>query len=285
MMQFGGTITLNGVIVYIAYNMEKVLLGRFWGADAIGIYGRAYQLVNIPTDNLNSAVGEVAFSALSRIQDDPLRLRSYFLKGYSLVLALTVPATMICALFADDLISVLLGAKWREAVPIFRLLAPTIMIFAMINPFSWLLLAIGKVGRSLKIAFVIAPLVIGGYLLGLPYGPKGVALGYSSAMALWLLPHIAWCVHGTAISFLDVLHTLGRPLVSGGVAAIIPIALQLTYGHALSPLSRLAIGVATFLIVYFGMLLYAMRQKAFYVDLVRGLSRRRPAEEKAISSI
>ena len=85
MLQFGGAITLNGLVVYIAYNLEKVLLGRFWGAEVVGIYGRAYQLINIPTDNLNSAAGGVAFAALSRVQNDPQRLRSYFLKGYSLI--------------------------------------------------------------------------------------------------------------------------------------------------------------------------------------------------------
>ncbi len=283
MMRFGGTITLNSVVVYIAYNFEKVLLGRFWGADAIGIYGRAYQLVNIPTDNLNSAVGEVAFSALSRIQDDPARLRNYFLKGYSLVLALTIPITLVGTIFAKDAIYVLLGAKWREAVPIFRLLAPTIMIFAMINPFSWLLFATGKVGRSLKIALVIAPLVIAGYVLGLPYGPKGVALGYSVAMALWLLPNVAWCVHGTAISFWDVMQSLGRPLVSGCVACILPLVLQLSYGRGLSPLSRLVVGIAVFLAVYLIMLMRVMGQGAFYVNLVRELSGRRLLEEKALS--
>ena len=103
MMRFGGTITLNSLVVYIAYNLEKVLLGRFWGAATVGVYGRAYQLINIPTDNLNSAVGEVAFSVLSRVQKDADRLRSYFLKGYSLVLALTVPVTVACALFWERL--------------------------------------------------------------------------------------------------------------------------------------------------------------------------------------
>src|SRR5208283_3427316 len=134
MMHFGGTVTLNGLVAYVAYNFEKVLLGRFWGADAMGIYGRAYQLVNIPTDNLNSAVGEVAFSALSRVKEDASRFRSYFLKGYSLVLALTLPLTVVCTLFANDVILVILGPKWTEAVPIFRLLAPTILVFALINP-------------------------------------------------------------------------------------------------------------------------------------------------------
>ncbi|MGH9806298.1 MAG: lipopolysaccharide biosynthesis protein, partial [Terriglobia bacterium] len=162
MMRFGGTLTLNGVIAYIAYNADKVLIGRFWGADAIGLYGRAYQLVNLPTDNLNSAVGEVAFSALSRLQDDPVRLRSYFLKGFSLVLGLTVPITIACGLFADDMVSVVLGPKWEDAATIVRLLAPTILIFAIINPLGWLLYSIGLVQRSLKIALVFAPLMITG---------------------------------------------------------------------------------------------------------------------------
>ena len=134
MMRFGGTMTLNGLVLYVAYNFENVLLGRFWGAEAIGVYGRASQLIRIPTDNLNSAVGEVAFSALSRVQDDPDRLKRYFLKGYSLVLALTLPITIACALFANDLVLVLLGPKWKDATEIFRLLAPTILVFAMANP-------------------------------------------------------------------------------------------------------------------------------------------------------
>jgi len=285
MMHFGGTITLNCVIVYIAYNMEKVLLGRFWGADAIGIYGRAYQLVNIPTDNLNSAVGEVAFSALSRVQDDPPRLRSYFLKGYSLVLALSLPITFLCALFSNDAILVLLGPKWHDAASILRWLAPTILAFAMINPFGWLLFSLGRVMRSLKIALVIAPLVIGGYLIGLPYGPKGVALGYSVAMVLWIFPNIVWCVQGTSITVRDVLETLSRPLISGIVASLLPLTIQIGYGQVLSPLPRLIIGCTLFVVTYVLMLLFVMGQKEFYLNLLRTLRKgNSPVQDGALAS-
>jgi O-antigen/teichoic acid export membrane protein len=282
MMRFGGTITLNGLIVYVAYNLEKVLLGRYWGADVLGIYGRAYQLSNIPTDNLNSSVGGVAFSALSRIQDNPQRLRSYFLKGYSLVLALTLPITLLSVLFANDTVLVFLGPKWKEAIPIFRLLAPTILIFAMINPFSWLLFAIGKVGRSLKIALVIAPLVIMGYLIGLPHGPKGVALGYSTAMALWVVPHIVWCVRGTAISVGDVFETLSRPMLSGIAATVLSYGLIVLCGGFFAALPRLILGSAIFVGIYLGMLLYVMGQKSFYMDLYRGLRRQPSPPEKSL---
>ncbi len=280
LLRFGGTITLNGLVVYIASNFEKVLLGRFWGADAIGLYGRAYQLSRIPTDSLNGAIGEVAFSALARLQDEPSRLKAYFLKGYSLVLALTLPATFACGLFADDMITVILGPKWHAAAPLFRLLAPTILVFAIANPLSWLLSAIGQVGRGLKMSLVIAPLMIGGDIIGLPYGPTGVAFAYSAVMVLWIVPVILWSVHGTVISFRDVLLTVGRPLASTVVAGVFAIAVRAVFGHP--SLLRLLLEGTTMSVIYLGMLLWVMGQKCFYIDLLRKIISRPSAEESAL---
>ena len=271
MMHFGGTLTLNSLLAYLAYNAEKIMIGRFWGADAIGIYGRAYQIVNIPTDNLNSAVGEVAFSALSRLQHDLSRLKSYFLKGYSLVLGLTLPITIACALFSNDIIFVLLGPKWGATAPIFRLLAPTILIFALINPLSWFLFSLGLVGRSLKMSFVFCPLIIGGYALGLPYGPKGVAFAYSIVMVVCALPLTAWAVQGTIISVWDILRVVARPMASGILAGGLTFGLKLSYGQLLSPLPRLVLESGFLLFTFMGLLLFAAGQKAFYWDLLNGL--------------
>lgn len=285
MMKFGGSLTLVSIIVYIAYNLEKVLLGRFWGAEVVGIYGRAYQLINIPTDNLNSGVGEVAFSALSRVQNDPDRLRNYFLKGYSLVLALTIPITIAVAVFARDLVAVLLGPKWSSAAEIFQLLAPTILIFALINPIGWLIFSLGMVGRSLKVALILAPLVISGYVIGLPYGPKGVAIGYSTVMTLWVVPHIAWGIHGTAVSLSDIFRTLSRPLTSGLVAGGLALAVHLALGQRFSPILRLVLEGLVLLSAYAGTLLYVMGQKGFYLDLVSGLRRRSAIEQPQLVTV
>jgi O-antigen/teichoic acid export membrane protein len=284
MMRFGGTVTLNGLVVYIASNLDKVLVGRSWGTSAIGIYGRAYQLISIPTDNLNASVGEVAFSALSRIQDDPIRLKSYFLKGYSLVLALTLPITLACAFFADDIILIALGPKWMEAAPLFRLMAPTILVFAIANPLGWLVTSIGLVSRNLKIALLIAPTMVASYVLGLRYGPKGVAFAYSAALTLWLLPLIAWCVHGTVVSFRDVLLTISRPLVSGIIAVGFAFGVRLIYGHSLPPLPRLVLENAVLLVIYLAMLLFVMGQRAFYLDVLRGFKKRPSVDTEILAS-
>lgn len=272
MLRFGGTLTLNGLILYTAFNFQQVLLGRFWGTEALGFYGRASQLVGIPIDNLNSAIGSVAFAALSRLQDDPPRLKRYFLKGYSLVVALTIPIAVACALFSDDLISVLLGPKWKDAAEIFRALSPTILVFAIANPLGWLLNSLGLVQRSLKIALVFAPIIIVGSAIGLPYGPGGVAIGYSTAMILGIVPISAWAVHGTLISVRDILRALSRPLASSAAAAGVAFGVHHFFGPSLSPWVLLLLESTSFGVTYIGVLLFAADEKSLYLELLRGLT-------------
>ena len=133
-------------------------------------------------------------------------------------------------------------------------------------------------------SLVLAPVMIAGYAIGLPYGPKGVALAYSVMMVVCAIPLIAWAVRGTVISVRDILATLSRPLFSGMVAAGLVLGLQFWYGPHLSPLPRLALGVALVLAGYLGMLLYVMGQKLFYMDLLRGFRKPPSVEEPLVVS-
>ena len=284
MMRFGGTITVNTLILYAANNLDKVLLGRVFGEEALGFYGRAFQLVSIPTDNLNSAAGEVAFAALSRLQDDPSRFRNYFLKGYSLVLALTVPITFCCALFANDMIRVLLGPKWMAAAPILRFLAPTILAFAIVNPLGWMMQSLGLVGRSLKLSLVFAPLMIAGYMAGLSHGPIGVAIGYSTAMLLWIFPALVWALRNTPISVRDMLLTASRPLASSIVAGAVALGVALVLGQGMSAFPRLFLECAILFGVHSVLLLFVAGEKVFYLELLREMTGRSSANKKSLVS-
>jgi len=275
MLWYGGTVTLNSVVVYIAYNADKVLLGRFWGAEALGLYGRAYQLITIPTDNLNFTVSQVAFPALARIQNDPARLRRYFLEGWHVFMAVVVPLTVSCGLLADDIVRVFLGSRWRQAADIFELLAPTVLVFGVVNPFGWLLMATGHSIRSLQIALMITPAVLLGYVIGLPYGPAGVATGFSCAMIVMVVPALRWAIKGTLISGRDIMREMVSPLLSAAVGAIATLAVR-NYTEAINiPLWRLSAESAVLFSVYALVLVFAMNQKTRYLRVARGVFRER----------
>lgn len=283
MLGFGGIVTLNNLIVYAAYNCDKLLIGRIWGPGALGIYGTSYQLANVPTSNFTAAIGGIAFSALARLQDDPLRLKGYFLRGITLLLSITAPVTLFSALFADDIVLLFLGPNWTQAATIFRLLTPTVVVFSIINPTGWLLQSIGLQKRSLAIALAIAPLVISAYIFGLPYGPEGVAFGFSAAMVLWLLPSVIWCLHDTMISPREFLLTVSRPLLASvGAAFLTFLVSQAWLDPQLPHLLRVSVAGVTMLGFYACILWFVIGQRILHQDLLRALkgsSAIRPASQ------
>ena len=268
MLHFGWMATCNNLVVFLAWNLDNILLGRFWGAHALGLYGRAYQLATLPVHQLNGAISGVAFPALSRIQEDADRLARSFLRGYSLLVSLTIPIAISCALFAEEIVGVVLGAKWMEAAPILRLLAPTILVFALVNPISWLVISTGQIRRALSITVATTPLVILGIVIGLSYGPKGVALGYSLAMALLVIPIIAWSIQGTRITWAGIWRAIKQPLLSGLWAGASGLIVKIVLGAVLAPIALMLVGLGFVLGVYAWVLLIAMGKKDLYVDLL-----------------
>jgi PST family polysaccharide transporter len=275
MVRVGGTVTLNGIVSYLSYNMEKILLGRFFGPALLGIYGRAYQLANLPVQQLTGAVGIVAFPMLSRLKDDPQRLRRSYLKSHSLVVSLTVPVVISCALYADEIVRVLLGPKWQGTATVLRLLSPTVLVFALLNPFSYIVRALGLVERSLKMAIVIAPVVTIGILAGLRHGPTGVAAGYSVAMLLLWVPMVAWAKHGTGVTTADYWDCIKRPLIAGAAGGIAGWIFKSACQGVLTPSFLLIAELGISFGVYALLLLYAMGQKPMYADLIRQLAHRK----------
>jgi PST family polysaccharide transporter len=270
MLRFGGTTTLNGIVVYLAYNTEKILIGRYWGVAPLGLYGRAYQLASLPVQQIIGAVHGVAFPILSRTQGDIQRLLRLFLKSLTLVVSLTIPVVITSSIFADEIVRTVLGPKWTGVATVLRLLSPTMLVLALVNPFSWFLKATGRVGRSMKIALLIAPLVILGVLVGLRRGPSGVAAGYSGAMVLLFVPLVAWAIHDTGISARDYWVSIRRPLVAGVLGGAAGWLFKVTFS-AMAPTLLLIVGLALSFAVYCYLLLFTMGQKNMYVDLLRQL--------------
>ena len=280
MLRFGGTATLSILVNYVATNLEKVLLGRFWGAESLGLYGRAYQLVSLPTENINTAFGGITFPLLSRLQHDPNRFKSYFLNGYAVFISLIFPISATFALFADDIIFLFLGPKWKDTVVLFQLLTPMIIGLALTRPFGQFLNSLGMPGRNLRLSLVRAPFLIAACVIAIPYGPRGVALAISTVMVLWVVPMIAYCIRGTMVSLQDIVGAVARPFLSVTVGSVLAVAAQFLYGHSLSPIFRLMLGGGILVVAYLLMLLFVMGQKAFYLDLMRGVWPRPSAGEK-----
>ena len=123
-------------------------------------------------------------------------------------------------------------------------------------------------------AFLIAPLVILACFIGLQYGAAGVASGYSGVMILLVAPLIVWAKQGSSITGKDVMQAVRKPFVAGVIAGFTGEVYKWTIGDMMPMKWRLLFGLCITLGVYVWLLLFAMGQKRYYLDLIRHLDPR-----------
>lgn len=269
MLRFGGYVTADNVMNYLFRNVDNVLIGWRWGPASLGVYQKAYSLVMLPIQHITSPVHEVAVSTLSRLQADPVRMRRYFIAGYAIVASATIPASVGTVLFAEDLVHLFLGAKWMDAVPLFRWLAPGALLIALLSPLDWLFTACGHVDRQLKAGAAWCILMLAGFAVGLPYGPQGVALGFSAVSILAALPLCYYALRETPVSASDMGSALVLPLLAATFAGGITMLVK-HYLLGEIPFGIRAIISCTLLVVFYALiLLFGLRQWKHCLEIVR----------------
>lgn len=92
-----------------------------------------------------------------------------------------------------QLIQLVFGSAWAPAIPIVRVLAMAGALPAVYQPSTIpVMLGLGHAKLQLRYAVLCTAVSIGGIVAGLPFGPFGVAVGYSAATVA-LLP-VEWVV-------------------------------------------------------------------------------------------
>jgi len=143
-LYFGGFQFASRLVNRIGANLDVLLIGRFMGAEALGIYHLAYQIVTIPVLKINPILTRVAFPLFSKNQHDDVVIKDGFLHITKLLGIVTFPLLMGLVAVANVFIGTFFGEKWLEAVPVLQIMAMVGLLRVLMNPNGSVLLAKGK---------------------------------------------------------------------------------------------------------------------------------------------
>ncbi|HEX5386105.1 MAG TPA: MOP flippase family protein [Gemmatimonadales bacterium] len=164
-------------ISYIGQRLDQFLVGSMLGAEALGFYSFALNLISQPVNRINPVVTKVAFPLFCRVQDEPVRLRRGFVKMLELVTAINAPLLLGLAAVAPWFIVVVFGAKWAAAIPLVQVLALVGLGRCIGNLKGSLLLARGRVDLGFWWNVLLLALNVPALVVGVRYGGAlGVAV-------------------------------------------------------------------------------------------------------------
>lgn len=194
MLAFGRNLTGFSIVNYGARNLDNMLIGRFWGSESLGLYARAYQLLLLPIEQINTPIAAVAVPALSRLADSPERYRQAYLRILEKIAILTMPGMALMIATSDWVVALLLGPRWMGVSRLFAFLGIVGLIQPIANTTGWLFITQGRTRHMFQWGLIGSTIMMIGIVAGLPWGAAGVAASYSLVFLCIVTPLLFWFV-------------------------------------------------------------------------------------------
>jgi PST family polysaccharide transporter len=281
LLRFGGELSFTHLLIALIASIDRLLIGRFYGAGAVGLYRQAQQLLDAPIEQLNVPIRGVAIPALSALQHDPDRYRRYYEKIVLLVSLATVPLGLFVAVYAEEVTLLILGPAWAEAAVFVRIFGAAVAIRPAIATSAMVLITCGQSARFLVVAVVHSAVLTVFLLLGVRWGAEGVAVAHVGTTAVLMFPKLYYSFVKTPVTLAAFLRAMRTPFLAASVMVVGLLVLRslVPMDGTIAPLSA---GALVGGILYLAAWLLQPQGKAQFEaltkDLVSSLRRRSALE-------
>ena len=173
LFSFSLWLTLGNAVNTLNWRSDQLLVGGIIGRTTLGYYTVGDNLAQIPTRETVGPLRDTLFPALSRLKDEPARLRGGYQDAQALITFLALPVGVGFALVAQPAVLATMGAKWLPAVPVIQALSAVFALQTLGSMVRPLGMAMGETRelfhRDLIMFFVRVPVVVlATIFLGLP---------------------------------------------------------------------------------------------------------------------
>lgn len=175
--RFGVNLTAAGVMHTIYKDLYPLIIGKFFQAASLGLYTRATQFSEFPSNNLNAVLQRVLYPAMCMVREEDERLRCIFLRFLRMVAFIVLPVmTVICSL-SDPIVVCLVGEKWAYAGRLLAILSLSVMWIPIDTLNLSLLQVKGRTDSYLRCEIIKKIWGVAVLVVTLPFGLEALCWG------------------------------------------------------------------------------------------------------------
>lgn len=239
-LKYAVQVYCNYSLGYLTKNIDKMLLGKFYGSEFLGNYDRAYYLSSMPANQLLFPLSKVALATLSRLVNDKERFIAFYIKAITILSLLGTFSALILTLTAEDLILMLLGPKWKDAGRVVMAFGPGIAATLLYGTRTWLHLSLGTPNRWLRWNIFASIVTIAAFLIAAPYGPVSMAIAYSTTGYVLVVPALWYGARPIDLSIKAIFVPLSAYFASATTVLISWVLLSSYWSPLISLLEKLS---------------------------------------------
>ncbi len=120
---FSKWVILNNFLCYLDTRLADAIIAKSLGAMQLGFFRMGTQVASLATTELANPINRVLFPGYARVASDQAVMKRTYLKSFSILVYMGLPAAIGIMAVADPLVAVLLGPKWMSAVPVIQIMS------------------------------------------------------------------------------------------------------------------------------------------------------------------
>jgi O-antigen/teichoic acid export membrane protein len=230
---FGVYSSATAILSNFLTMMPQLIIGRILGFEAVGIFGRAAFVAQLPDRTVLGAVAPIVLPALAAQVRDGGDLKSSYLQGIAITSALYLPIMLCMAILSFPLVLLLLGRQWMSAAPLVRIIcgASLCMFAATLN--TPVLVAKGRVEDTVTILLIALPVTAAVVSVGAFYGLTAIAAttfitgSAQCTMSFWFIQR------QIPIRWAEFIHSLQKSVIVAISSGIAPGVFVVVFGSQL----------------------------------------------------
>lgn len=196
LLSLGANISVSGVLWCFARGVDSLLIGKWFGMDALGMYSRAAMLVKRPLDQAIAPISTIIVPIFSRVQGDEERYRRIVLKVFDGLAVCTMPLSALLVALAKPLTLIVLGDKWEQTAPVLGALSLLSLYVPMVLVPECMLLSQGRGAEYLRLGIISSLVTIAAFVVGGQFGVVQLAACYVLSCLAVQLPLAYWIAGG-----------------------------------------------------------------------------------------
>lgn len=192
LFSYGRWILLSNILIFIGGHGDDAIVGKVIGASALGLYQMAYRISQLAVTETTYVIGQMAFPAYSKLQDESANLRkAYFrIASFSAILSMLIAAGIV--ILGIDFTKIFLGEKWLPMTPALVMLAIAALVKSIVSTGSPLFMGSGNPAFEFQVQLVRAlTIIVLIFPLSITWGISGAAftviLSGLSMLGVWCL--------------------------------------------------------------------------------------------------
>ena len=230
--------------------LPDILLGRWMTPTAVGLFSRANSTVNMVSTALLPTVNYFALPYMAKVHHANGPVTGEYLRATSLINSLILPALAAIAVLAHDIVSLLYGSTWLQAVPAVPWLCLAYAISSLFTLSAPVLTGVGKPYAAIgpNALLVVAKVACAVWLMDGTLGTFALAMALGQLLSvpynLWI--HARYLNLGWATWARSTIPVLAQALLVGGVCLSIREALPVS----LTPLAAILVTSCSALVTF-----------------------------------